>query len=231
MFHNQSARLTALLATVLVFASDVSIQPAAANGAHGSGGAHFIAPAGRGFGGDFRGGFGGCGRYGGFGRYGGYGWYGPGFGLGLGLGYGYGWGWGYPYYAYPYGYGYGYPVYVDTGIPGPLAAAPPGTAAVQQAAHTAPGAPPDGPVRLTDSDVLLSIRVPSEAVVEINGAKTTQSGPRREFVSSGLSPGRTYTFSLTAHWTGANGKPVERRRRIAVQGGERRNVDFTIPVQ
>jgi uncharacterized protein (TIGR03000 family) len=75
--------------------------------------------------------------------------------------------------------------------------------------------------------VLLSIRVPADATVRINGVPTTQMGPRREFMSSGLSPGRTYTFVVTAHWTESSGKPVALERRISVQGGERRNVDFT----
>jgi uncharacterized protein (TIGR03000 family) len=85
------------------------------------------------------------------------------------------------------------------------------------------------PVRLTEADVLLSIRVPSDAVVRINGEKTTQTGPRREFLSSGLLPGRSYTFTVSAAWTAANGEAVEVQRRIAVQGGERRTIDFLMP--
>jgi uncharacterized protein (TIGR03000 family) len=86
-----------------------------------------------------------------------------------------------------------------------------------------------GPVRLTDSDVLLSIHVPPDAVVQINGKQTTQNGPRREFMSSGLSPGRSYTFVVGARWMGSNGQAVELERRLQVQGGERRNVDFIQP--
>lgn len=77
--------------------------------------------------------------------------------------------------------------------------------------------------------MLLSIRVPPDAVVRINGEKTSQNGPRREFLSSGLSPGRTYTFVVTAQWVGANGQAVELEQRVQVQGGERRNVDFLMP--
>jgi uncharacterized protein (TIGR03000 family) len=85
------------------------------------------------------------------------------------------------------------------------------------------------PVRLTDSDVLLNIRVPADAIVQINGALTTQNGPRREFISSGLAPGRTYTFVVTARWTGPDGQATKLEQRIHVQGGERRNVDFLTP--
>jgi uncharacterized protein (TIGR03000 family) len=74
--------------------------------------------------------------------------------------------------------------------------------------------------------VLLSIRVPPDAVVRINGERTSQNGPRREFLSSGLLPGRTYTFVVTARWMGPDGHKVELEQRVHVQGGERRNVDF-----
>jgi uncharacterized protein (TIGR03000 family) len=181
----------------------------AAQGGHGGGGGHAFGGYG------FRGGYGY--RYGGF--YGYPGWYGFGLGLGLGygLGYGYGNGYGYPYYPY-YPYPAGYPVCVDPGY-GPLATQVP----VPPAAG---GAPAGGPVRLTDADVMLSILVPPQAVVRINGAQTAQGGPRREFVSSGLAPGRMYTFVVTARWPGQNGQAVELEQRIRVQGGERRHVDF-----
>jgi uncharacterized protein (TIGR03000 family) len=145
------------------------------------------------------------------------GWYGVGLGFGIGCGLAYPW--GYPYYAYPYGY----PVYVD-----PIAVAPPAGAPA-----CVPGGPVQAgfvqPVRLTEADVLLSVRVPPDAVVKVNGVKTMQTGPRRELMSSGLLQGRSYTFTISAQWTGPNGEPVEVQRRIAVQGGERRTIDFLIP--
>jgi uncharacterized protein (TIGR03000 family) len=202
-----------LLAAVVLGRGSSAAQAAPQEG-HGGGAGH--APAAPVCGPGFRGGFGHGPRFRGY-----YGYYGyPGwFGVGLGAGFGYGWWAGYPYYPY----GYGYPVYVDA-LPGlPPSACPP-TGPVAAQGPTAPG-----PIRLTDADVLLSIRVPPDATVQINGVPTTQNGPRREFVSSGLAPGRTYTFVVTARWTGPNGQAVELQRRIPVQGGERRNVDFTLP--
>jgi uncharacterized protein (TIGR03000 family) len=179
--------------------------------------------------GEFRGGFGP--GYRGYYGYRGWGWGGVGFGLGLGLGYGLGYPYGYPYYAYPYGLGYGPPIYVDPisgppngypqAVPGAAPSAPPG----------APGMPNAGPVRLTPTDVILSVHVPPDAIVLINGAKTTQSGPYREFLSSGLAPGHSYTFTITARWTGPNGQAVELDRRLPVQGGERRTIDFLMLAQ
>jgi uncharacterized protein (TIGR03000 family) len=71
--------------------------------------------------------------------------------------------------------------------------------------------------------------VPAEAAVWINGVRATQTGPLREFVSSGLAPGRTYTFTVAARWTGPDGQVADAQRRVTVQGGEHRTVDFTTP--
>jgi uncharacterized protein (TIGR03000 family) len=155
----------------------------------------------------------------------GYGW----CGVGCGVGFCYPWWYGYPYYPDAF------PVYVDVPPPAPPVVVPPACpvpaatpAGVAQTGATAePAPPPPGtPVRLTDGDVLLSIRVPPDATVRINGVQTSQRGPRREFISSGLAPGRTYTFVVTASWNDPGGQTVNREQRISVQGGERRNVNF-----
>jgi uncharacterized protein (TIGR03000 family) len=219
-------RLVALAGALAVVGIVLNSSVACAvGGGHGAGAGHalggFHGGCGPGFCGGFRPGF--RSFYG----YGYPGWWGPGlgFGLGLGLGYGLGYGYGgYGYGGYPYPYyppAYAYPVYVTPPCPPPTGAAPPGGAP--------PAGPPPGPVRLTETDVLFSIRVPPEAVVKINGTPTNQNGLRREFMSSGLLPGRTYTYTVTAHWTGQDGQAVDLERRISVQGGERRNVDFLTP--
>jgi uncharacterized protein (TIGR03000 family) len=82
---------------------------------------------------------------------------------------------------------------------------------------------------LTDADVLVSVRVPPDAAVWMNGAKTQQTGPRREFQSSGLIPGRSYTYTIRAEWLGPDGKTVFMERKLSVQGGERRTVDLLAP--
>jgi uncharacterized protein (TIGR03000 family) len=204
------------IAAVVGLGSTLSCE--AGNEGHGGGAGH--APGGYGYRGGycygFRGGFGYRGYYG-------YpGWYPWAFGVGLGSALAYDC--AYPYYPYPYGC----PVYVTPGYcPGPAANGPVYPVAAQ---GPAPGGPPVGaPVRLTDMDVLLSIRVPADAIVRINGEQTSQQGPRREFASSGLVPGRCYTFVVSARWAGANGQAMEREQRIQVRGGERRTVDFLTP--
>jgi len=174
-----------------------------------------------------------------------------GFGLGIGLGYGYGYGSGYGGYnnfGYPYyGSGYGYPYYGSPasiyGAPNPAAVDPyygrvfPYGATAPSAASNltvlpgagpapAPGGAPAPLVPSADTEVTLIVRVPANATVWVNGAKTTQNGARREFTSSGLTPGRSYTFLVRAHWDESDGNAVDNDRRITVQAGERRAIDF-----
>jgi uncharacterized protein (TIGR03000 family) len=187
-------------------------------GGHGGGRGHAVGGFGGFHGGAFHpGGFHGRGFYGWHGGYypgfWGYPWW-YGFGLGFGLGCG---------YPYPY-YPYGLPLYGDPGYYGPaICVSPPplaGSAPVVAA-----------PVPVAAGDVLFDIRVPDNATVSINGAKTTQGGPNREFLSSGLVPGRTYTFDIQARWPAPDGTVVQLERRVSVQGGQRRTVDFLRPAQ
>jgi uncharacterized protein (TIGR03000 family) len=186
-----------MLAAVVVCLGSTVPCAGHGGGGHGGGAGHAFAGNGgfRGCPYGFRGGYGyGFYRYPGF--YG-YPWYGFGLGLGLGYGLGYGYGYGYPYYPYVGSY----PIYITPSY-GPPSSAPCPPAGPGATAGSVPGAP----LRLTDSDMLLSIRVPPDAIVQINGEQTSQNGPRREYLSSGLSPGRTYTFVVTAQWTGPEGK-------------------------
>jgi uncharacterized protein (TIGR03000 family) len=77
--------------------------------------------------------------------------------------------------------------------------------------------------------VALVVRVPEGATVWVNGSKTTQTGARREFVSAGLTPGRSYTYLVRARWTTANGLIEDHDRAITVQAGERRAIAFGPP--
>jgi uncharacterized protein (TIGR03000 family) len=214
----------ALAFGMLLIRSEVCRTHGAEEG-HGGGGAHSGAVG-------YRSGY--CGYYG---RYGRYGYWGHPWCYGVGLGLGIGCGWGYPYCYYD---GCS-PVYVDTGYYGPGLSggtpngyAPSGVASpnglLPPGQVAAGGIGPAPRVQLTDADVLFSVRVPNDAVVWFNGFRTTQMGLRREFMSSGLAPGRTYSFEIRAQWTGQDGKVVDLNRRISVQGGERRAVDFMAPL-
>jgi uncharacterized protein (TIGR03000 family) len=83
-------------------------------------------------------------------------------------------------------------------------------------------------VPLTDADVLMIVRVPANATVWVNGDKSTQKGSRREFLSSGRTPGKTYTYTIRAQWE-EGGKVVDRTQKVPIVGGERRVIDFSVP--
>ncbi|OWK34569.1 TIGR03000 domain-containing protein [Fimbriiglobus ruber] len=243
-------------AVVIVNGSPVLAAGGHGGGAGHVGAVHggYYGGYGPGFHGGYYGGYGGYYR-GGYGY--GYPYYGFGLGLGLGYGYGYGMGYGamgYGYGGYGYGYGgyggYGFPYYnygtynsppggnpsyaaasfyPPQGGPGPVPpqggpqAPPPSNMAMS----TLTGAPPTPLYKPSDTDVTLVVRTPADAVVWINGARTTQTGPKREFVSTGPAPGRSYTFAVRAQWTGADGKRVDLLGHVPIQAGEKRLVDFT----
>ena len=74
--------------------------------------------------------------------------------------------------------------------------------------------------------VYLEVLVPPAAEIIIEGAKTTQTGSRRLFVSPPLKSGQNYTYELKAKWT-ENGKEMNPSRKVPVRAGERKVVDLT----
>ena len=157
--------------------------------------------------GGYRGGF-----YGPYGR----GYYGYPYGYGIGFGFGYGYGW--PYYGYPYpNYAYAPNVCYEY-LPPPTIAVPAPTSGTV----SAPAATVETPL----SEVTLNVHAPAEASVLINGVPTRQSGPDRAFTASGLEPGRTYSFDVRATWKQPDGTTVQLERRVVVQAGDRRAIDF-----
>ncbi|HXG10474.1 MAG TPA: TIGR03000 domain-containing protein [Gemmataceae bacterium] len=74
--------------------------------------------------------------------------------------------------------------------------------------------------------VRLKVMVPANAEVEIEGAKTKQTGPVRRFISPPVEVGKTYVYSIKATWT-QDGKPVTVERTVRVKPGEEVEVDLT----
>ena len=232
-FHELSRSMSKVLIACLALGVWTNEARAVGHaGPHGAGAGHLPAYPG-GYGHGYRG------YYGGYGFYGyPYGYY----GFGLGFGYGFGYGYGYPSYGYPY-YGSGSPYYGGyfgpdylngMGYSGPnpalAAGSPPPNGNFPASSPStlllgSSGAPLP-PLRSPDTDVTLIVRVPPSATVWINGAKTTQNGPRREFTSTGMTLGRSYTFFVRAQWTEPNGAVVDTDRQLTVLAGERRAVDF-----
>ena len=71
-----------------------------------------------------------------------------------------------------------------------------------------------------------AITVTADAEVWFDGAKTTQSGPDREFLSPALRPGQSYSYDVRARWKDG-GREVDRTRRVTFYAGDELTLDFT----
>ncbi|MFL5341514.1 MAG: TIGR03000 domain-containing protein [Gemmataceae bacterium] len=148
----------------------------------------------------------------------------PGFGLYLGFPL-FSYGWGYSRYDY----GIGAPYYQNNYYYGPIdsyAAAPhPPTAA-----DYPPEAAPAQNDESTDPHVAnVEVRVPANATLWILGQKSNTTGDVRHFYSPPLAEGNTYTYDIRARWNDANGKPMERTKKVDVKAGAWVGVDFNRP--
>ncbi len=72
---------------------------------------------------------------------------------------------------------------------------------------------------------LLTVWVPYEAKVSINGMATKSVGSRRQFVSYGLKPGFTYTYEVVAKLV-REGKELTESKTISLTAGGRDGVAF-----
>jgi uncharacterized protein (TIGR03000 family) len=160
--------------------------------------------------------------YGGHNYYhGGYGYRYPGVRFGVnvgGLGY-YGYGYSYPYYGYYPGAYYGAttyyaPSYYDTTVVPPTTSSYP----------PAEAAPPPA----TSNGAHITVQVPADARLWIDGQLTSQTGAVRTFETPALpDPGRTYSYRLRAEWTN-NGQPVVRERTVEFGAGNQLVVNMTM---
>jgi uncharacterized protein (TIGR03000 family) len=72
----------------------------------------------------------------------------------------------------------------------------------------------------TRSDlVLLTVRVPSDAKVTINGFPTKKTGSTRQYFCDGLLAGQTYTFEVTAEVV-REGKVITETQTVSPTAGE-----------
>jgi uncharacterized protein (TIGR03000 family) len=77
--------------------------------------------------------------------------------------------------------------------------------------------------------VLLNLRLPDpNAEVWIDGTRTNRQGATRQFISPPLTPGKKYSYEITARWL-ENGREVSQTRKLIVQAGQQFDVDFTRP--
>lgn len=76
-----------------------------------------------------------------------------------------------------------------------------------------------------DTRAHIWLRVPDNAEVKFGGAKTKQTGSLRYYFTPPLAAGKSYSYQVNVRWQ-KDGKPVERKRRIAVHAGESVQVDL-----
>ena len=73
--------------------------------------------------------------------------------------------------------------------------------------------------------MVLSLRVPANAEVLIDGNKMNQTGAVRDFVTPALDQGRQFSYDIQARWT-ENGRTVERERHVSFHAGDRLMVNM-----
>src|SRR5262249_27550998 len=74
--------------------------------------------------------------------------------------------------------------------------------------------------------VRLKVTVPDKAEIEIEGAKTKQTGPVRRFISPPVEVGKNYVYAIKVTWM-QDGKPMMVERTVKVRPGEETEADFT----
>jgi len=148
------------------------------------------------------------------------------FNLGINIG-GLGFGYGYPRY-YGYGYGYGYPAYAANGYPAYSTYAVPSYSTYE--VPTTSYYPPTetAPAPVATNSARLTIEVPADARLWIDGQLSNQTGPVRTYETPAtLEPGRAYSYRLVAEWV-ENGQTVSRERTVQFAAGNQLLVNLTV---
>lgn len=89
----------------------------------------------------------------------------------------------------------------------------------------ADGAPAEPPAAPVDTAASISVKVPTDAVVFVNGRPTTSTGAERNFVSRGLAGGRTYAYQLRVEFN-RDGEKVVENKLVRLQAGQSIELSF-----
>jgi uncharacterized protein (TIGR03000 family) len=76
-----------------------------------------------------------------------------------------------------------------------------------------------------ETSAAIRVRVPEEAEIWFNNAKTTKRGETRRFVTPPLEDGKRYSYDIRAKWV-KDGKTIEQTRTIQLYSGDQLTVDF-----
>jgi uncharacterized protein (TIGR03000 family) len=129
----------------------------------------------------------------------------------------------YPFHFYPY---YASQYYADFGSEPYYTTYYGGASMPEWYYDTTVRLPPEMPP--ADPSAHLSVRVPADAEIWVDGVATKQTGAERQFVSPPLEAGQEYSYELKARWI-ENGREIVQTRRIPVVAGLWKTVDFTQP--
>ena len=121
-------------------------------------------------------------------------------------------------------------------MPAPPAAAPamPGGAAPSITPPAGGYTPPSAPTTFSSptpaESGLLTIYVPAEAKVTVNGYETKSTGTRRQYVSYGLQAGLSYKYEIKAEIV-RDGKIVDETKTVVMVAGSRNTAQFAFNVE
>jgi uncharacterized protein (TIGR03000 family) len=115
-------------------------------------------------------------------------------------------------------------------MPGtPVEPGRPMTEGEQPATPPAPPATPPKPEgtegQPTSASTLLTVIVPAEARIFVNGKLTTTPGTQRQYISRDLSPGYRYTYRVRAEMK-QDGKTLAETKVVEIRAGESKALSF-----
>ena len=111
---------------------------------------------------------------------------------------------------------------MDYGVP---ADAMPADAVPSEPSPADPGAVPDQQTSTINGSALLSVSVPQDARILVNGVATRSTGEQRRYVSRNLIPGFEYTYEVKAEMV-VDGKPVTRVKTVQLRAGQQAELAF-----
>jgi uncharacterized protein (TIGR03000 family) len=113
---------------------------------------------------------------------------------------------------------------VDPSIAPPAAVPPAGAAPAVPGLPPAPGTSTSN----TRADGLLSVSIPEDARIFVNGQATSSTGSSRQYVSRDLQTGYNYTYEVRAEVV-RDGRTVEQVKKIDLRAGQTANLAFDFP--
>ncbi len=83
-----------------------------------------------------------------------------------------------------------------------------------------------GEYRPSSDSVLLTVSVPADAKVFVNGQSTSSTGEVRQYVSSGLQPAAVYGYRVRAEYV-RDGKTISEEKTVELTAGQSRSLAFS----